>query len=564
MLAFMAARDFQTALSVHTFGSYWLAPWGYADLDPPDAAEFDELGALVTEANGYEYGPGGGVLYVANGVTFDTDYGVHDTFSWTPEIGDSGDGFWPLQSRIVPLAELNLLAFQRTALAAGPWVRTQSVSLADGGDGDGFFEAGETVDVTALVRNSGRLASGSVGLQLIAVSPELSVLSGSENIAGIASFSNGQNATPLELAIDAGTPAGTLAEFQVVVTHGGFSETFDGSLVVGEQIAIAAFDFEAAGSQGWSVGSPNDASTGEWERGNPNGTDAQPEDDHTSGPGNTDCWFTGQGSVGGGLGDNDVDGGSTTLYSPVFDATTGASPRVSYWRWYSNNTGAEPGADVFQVDLSANGGGSWTNVETVGPTGVGTTGGWIEFSFAIDSVLTPTAQMQLRFIASDLAGGSIVEAAIDDVSIVAFDQDDCLVPANYCIGAANSVGAGAMLSSSGTTSVSANDFVLEMSGGLPNGFGLYFYGPNQIQVTFGDGFRCVGGATHRLQPPIASDGSGANSRPVDFTSPPTGGGGPGTIVPNSTWNFQCWYRDPMGPGGSGFNVSDGLSATFCP
>jgi len=31
------------------------------------------------------------------------------------------------------------------------------------------------------------------------------------------------------------------------------------------------------------------------------------------------------------------------------------------------------------------------------------------------------------------------------------------------------------------------------------------------------------------------------------------------IVPSADLNFQLWYRDPMGPGGTGFNVSDGLN-----
>ena len=28
--------------------------------------------------------------------------------------------------------------------------------------------------------------------------------------------------------------------------------------------------------------------------------------------------------------------------------------------------------------------------------------------------------------------------------------------------------------------------------------------------------------------------------------------------------FQCWFRDGMVPGGSGFNLSNALSVTFCP
>ncbi|MFT7671384.1 MAG: choice-of-anchor B domain-containing protein, partial [Planctomycetota bacterium] len=61
----------------------------------------------------------------------------------------------------------------------------------------------------------------------------------------------------------------------------------------------------------WNSGVPtDDATTGMWELVNPNGTAAQPEDDHT--PSGTTCWVTGQGSAGGSLGDNDVDDGMNT------------------------------------------------------------------------------------------------------------------------------------------------------------------------------------------------------------------------------------------------------------
>jgi hypothetical protein len=58
------------------------------------------------------------------------------------------------------------------------------------------------------------------------------------------------------------------------------------------------------------------------------------------------------------------------------------------------------------------------------------------------------------------------------------------------------------------------------------------------------------------------DSFGDVERLLDFTQPPAGGG-PGQIEPGSTWNFQLWYRDPAG-GGSGFNLSDALSAPFTP
>lgn len=35
-----------------------------------------------------------------------------------------------------------------------------------------------------------------------------------------------------------------------------------------------------------------------------------------------------------------------------------------------------------------------------------------------------------------------------------------------------------------------------------------------------------------------------------------------TILAGEPWNFQGYYRDPGGPGGSGFNLTNGLSILF--
>ena len=204
---------------------------------------------------------------------------------------------------------------------------------------------------------------------------------------------------------------------------GGAANDCDGDGVPDE--CNVTFDLEAA--QGFTVGAVGDnATSGLWVRVDPVGTAAQPENDHTVAPG-TSCFVTGQGTVGGALGDNDVDGGKTTLVSPVLDLSHAAVPWVGYWRWYSNNAGAAPGADTFVVDVSNNGGTSWINVETVGPTGPGTTGGWFFHIFRVSDFVTPTASVKLRFVASDLGSGSIIEAAIDDVVIV--DCASCSVPA---------------------------------------------------------------------------------------------------------------------------------------
>ena len=133
---------------------------------------------------------------------------------------------------------------------------------------------------------------------------------------------------------------------------------------------------------------------------------------------------------------------------------------------------------------------------------------------------------------------------------------------NYCVSSANSAGAGAQIAATGSLSLSSNSFGLAVTGGVPGQSGMFFYGPVQQQVPFGDGTLCVGpGALGiaRLLPLVTMDGNGDTHRVVDFAAPTLAGM---QITAGSTWNFQFWYADPAA-GGSGFNTSDALSATFC-
>lgn len=133
----------------------------------------------------------------------------------------------------------------------------------------------------------------------------------------------------------------------------------------------------------------------------------------------------------------------------------------------------------------------------------------------------------------------------------------------FCSATVNSTGAAAAIGSTGDTSISSNSLQLTASNLPPNETTLFFYGNAQVQASFGDGLRCVGGMTVRLNPSISSSGQGTVSRDLDFTAPPLASGA-GMISPGSTWNFQLWFRDSMGPGGTGFNLSDGLEILFCP
>jgi len=172
------------------------------------------------------------------------------------------------------------------------------------------------------------------------------------------------------------------------------------------------------GLDNFTVGAPDDdATTGIWERVDPIGTNyggpLQPEDDFTADPG-TDCYITGQ-HTGGGVGDNDVDDGKTTLFSDIYDLTGATEAWAVYRRWFSNDLGSSPGEDYWVVQISNDGGGSWQSVENTNDDAEQ----WLEITVDITAFFPNPAQVQFKFVASDEGSGSLVEAGVDEFMILA-------------------------------------------------------------------------------------------------------------------------------------------------
>ena len=418
MSAFTAGRHFRTALTAHSYGNQWLYPYGYDQLVPTNVAEYEELGQLATEINGYELGPMWDVLYLVNGGVPDFDHEQHGIVSYLPEIGSSGDGFWPATARIVPLAEENLLAFQRTALAAGAFVHAEAIERAELGDGDGYLEPGETVEWRLSVRNSGRDASaGPVVARVASASPWVAPSAGQYSFGVLGPFSGASNAaSPLALAIDPAAPLGTAVEYTLALAYEGWTQSFPGRFVIGEPRPFLADRGEL--DLGWTLGVPGDTATrGLWVQDDPIGTTAQnqlvnPEDDATPAPG-VRCYVTGNG--GGSANFDDVDGGATTLLSPVFDLSAAGPALLAYSRWFADLTVVD---DEFRVFLSNDGGQAWTPLETVGTN----QNAWKRVEFLVPEVLPQTDRMRLRFVASDEGQASLVEAAVDELEVSVFEK----------------------------------------------------------------------------------------------------------------------------------------------
>ena len=326
---------------------------------------------------------------------------------------------------------------------------------------------------------------------------------------------------------------------------------------------VTALQLDMETTSGW-VGSDtgDNATTGLWIRADPVGTAAQPEDDHTAI--GLNCWVTGNAAPGASVGTNDVDGGTTTLKSAAYNLTSYSDPVIGYWRWYSNNQGTVD--DTFVIQVSGNGS-SWTTVETIGPAGIEASGGWYYHEFHVSDFIAPTATVQVRFRASDLGAGSIVEAAIDDFII---RDVDCAPLAVYCTAGTSSNGCLASVSSSGAPSASSpSGFLINVASVEGQKSGLLFYGvngPNAAPWSGGTSYLCVKAPTQRSAP--QNSGGTANlcngALSLDWnayiTAHPSALGVPFTAG-EVVW-AQAWYRDPPSPGTT--SLSNGLRFTVGP
>jgi aminopeptidase S len=171
-------------------------------------------------------------------------------------------------------------------------------------------------------------------------------------------------------------------------------------------------DFES--NQGWMT-NPNGsdtATTGTWERANPQETSysgIKQLGDTVSGSYDL---VTG-GLAGSGVGSYDIDNGVTSVRSPDIVLPAGQSLELSFW-YYLAHLNNSSSADFLKVHV-------------VGPTtttvfqelGASNDDDAVWASYAADISQFAGQTVYLLVEAADASGASLVEAAIDDVSIVA-------------------------------------------------------------------------------------------------------------------------------------------------
>ncbi|HIG12615.1 MAG TPA: hypothetical protein EYG30_07410 [Planctomycetes bacterium] len=122
-----------------------------------------------------------------------------------------------------------------------------------------------------------------------------------------------------------------------------------------------------------------------------------------------------------------------------------------------------------------------------------------------------------------------------------------------------------LVHSGGVPSALQDSFEFTVRGMSGNQLGLVYMGAGSSNFVFGDGLRCVvsAGLGIRRFPVQQADFVGEFIQPgivgLSQGFPPTG-----QIQPGETWYFQGWYRDPGGPCGSSFNLTNAVPVSFYP
>ena len=394
-------------IDYHSYSQLVLWPWGWTSTPTPepDRTFFTNVGVAMTDAmlsaGGVAYTPEqSSELYPAAGDVCDYFYGVRGVPAYTIELRDTGaNGFVLPASEIVPVGQENLPA---ALLFAERMTRPISVSV----DSFSTVAAGEATTVRASALNGAETVNTS-SLVLY-----YSVDGGAYQSAPMTAVGSGayEGALP---ATDCGS---TIDYYVAAMSTNGSTVTAPlcgaGCAIEAEAVGISyAFLDDAESDTGWTVGAPSDtASTGIWERADPNATGAQPGDDASAT--GAMCWVTD--GRGGSVGQYDIDGGATTLTSPVMDATADTRDAwITYARRYSNDQGSNPNTDSMPVEISNDNGATWAQLELVTENA----GRWVRKAFRVADYVTPTSQVRVRFVARDEEPGSVVEAAVDDIAL---------------------------------------------------------------------------------------------------------------------------------------------------
>lgn len=225
---FLASRKFKTALNYHTYGNDLIYPYSAFDYETPDSLVFREYSSIMTRFNHFICGTDlQTVGYSTRGSSDDFFYDG-DTLtrgkiiSMTPEIGAEDDDFWPLQSRIIPIALESIYPNLFIIGAAGPYVKLENYSL-----NKPYFSPGETLSMKITVNNIGLAPAASAKFRLVSLSNYAAVSSEQISVASLKERTKTELPSQFTITIKNGVAAGERIDFALITSLNGYDAYTD-------------------------------------------------------------------------------------------------------------------------------------------------------------------------------------------------------------------------------------------------------------------------------------------------------------------------------------------------
>jgi carboxypeptidase T len=162
---FIEQRNVIITLNYHSYGNYFIYPWGYTEDNNPDLLTFHNYGELLSLDNGFRHGTSVETVgYPTNGSSDDWMYGEHGIFAMTPELGDGEHGFWPHHTMIIPMSQASLKNNLALAHLTHQYALATEVNR-------GFFTSREGYLDIQIKRYGSQL--GDMALTVMSLSPQL-------------------------------------------------------------------------------------------------------------------------------------------------------------------------------------------------------------------------------------------------------------------------------------------------------------------------------------------------------------------------------------------------------
>jgi subtilisin-like proprotein convertase family protein len=422
-------------LDIHSSGRLLLWPWGHTSTPAPNGTQLQTLGRKLAYFNGHTPEQSIG-LYPTDGTTTGFAYGEMGLAAFTYELGTQFfESCTYFENTLLPdnmASLLYALKVVRTPYItpAGPDAINVSLDLGSAAPG---VPSGTVVNLSASL-NDGRFnnSNGTEPTQNIAAAEYYLDTPPWDGGTAVAMSASDGNFNSTVERVSAAIDTTSLSQGQHILyvrgqdASGNWGAVGAVFLYIDDDAppppsTIFFDDFES--NLGWST-NPNGtdtATTGQWERANPEETNSSGVKQlGTTVSGNNDL-VTGA-AAGSSVGSFDIDNGVTSIRSPNISlpASSDIDLSFSYYLAHLDNATSD---DFLRVSLVS---GSTTLLFEELGSGDNDNAAWDTFSTDITAFAGQTVYLLIQ--AADAGSGSLIEAAVDDVRITAADSGPTPTP----------------------------------------------------------------------------------------------------------------------------------------